>query len=250
MSDQIEQQDRDLFVACHLLGNLRPDDRLLVGSALRLARVAAWQAARKWPTFRLVSGMRWTRPGQALAALPPDLATVPAGAAVYAEYRHDEVMIARRDTPTVFFVGGVEIGIDGATNMWGIPHPSGVGWKVRGLGAVGTMSMTTWARRHVVTVPRLHPRLIVDQPAFTTVPGWRSGRGPIAVVSPDAVFDFDDAGRMRLRQLGPGRTVADIEELTERQWPIATAVTPAGPVADLPETVTADDVEALQVLMG
>lgn len=239
-----EDLERELFVAQHLLGYLRPDDRILVGSGLRLARVASWQAARKWPTVRLISGMRWTLPGATLAPLPLDLATVPAEAAVYAEYRHDEVMISRRDTPTVFFVGGVEVAIDGATNMWGIPQGDGDGWKVRGLGAVGTMSMTTWARRHIVTVPRLHPRLFVENTSLTTVPGWRTGRGPLAVVSPDALFDFDADGLMRLRELGPGRSLADVEELTGRSWTITTE-----DPGDDDSHVTTDDKEALRVLL-
>jgi len=136
------------------------------------------------------------------------------------------------------FYGGFQIDKYGNLNMAYIGDQKKP--KFRGPGTVGTMA-TAWLKRVYLFTLAHTPRLFVEKVAFVSGPGFLDGpggrerfgcpsysKGPIYVVTPIAVFDFEEETKlMRLKSVHPGHT---IEEVKSR-----TGFTPIVP-AKVPET--------------
>lgn len=189
---------RSTHLAGRLLDVFHDGDVVNVGAGLRAVRSAAVLAHRRDPSIRLIAGMQWVQfDADADTSLPEDVGASVVGAKAYGHYRHDQVMIARRYRPTVFFVGALEVDVNGAVNLFGIQDHDG--WMLRGPGAIGTQSMTAWADRYIIVASHLRDSLFVQEASLVTIPGWTSGRGPARVVTPQAEFDFQgEGGTIRL----------------------------------------------------
>ncbi|MSQ53386.1 MAG: hypothetical protein EXR28_16060 [Betaproteobacteria bacterium] len=124
---------------------------------------------------------------------------------------------------TVGFLGGMQIDQYGNVNMVCIGDYAKP--TVRGPGTVGTI-FTSSFRRVILYVQHHNPRLFVPKVDFVSGPGVsrnaaidryrpRWSEGPVVVVTPLAVMDFNTADkRMRLRSVHPGHTVEEVQKQT------------------------------------
>ncbi|MDP2916849.1 MAG: CoA-transferase [Dehalococcoidia bacterium] len=120
------------------------------------------------------------------------------------------------------FYGGFQIDKYGNLNMAYIGDQKKP--KFRGPGTVGTMA-TAWLKRVYLFTQSHTPRLFVEKVDFISGPGFIDGpegrkkagappysKGPKYVVTPIAVFDFDEETKiMRLKSVHPGHTVEEVK---------------------------------------
>jgi glutaconate CoA-transferase, subunit B len=212
----------ELF-AVVLARDLRPEDRSVqVGANMPMARAAAVMASiTSCPDLRVILGLGVSN----LAAGRPAPGVYPfvfdprsqVGEALMVQ----QEVFADAARPDVFFVGGLQVDRRGNINLFGIPDGEG-GWKVRGPGGVALATMSANCRGYYIVMPRHDARTFVERVALVTALGDRSERGRLGlpgggvrfVLSPLGVFDFDEAGDMRIRSLHEGVTVEQAQEAT------------------------------------
>jgi glutaconate CoA-transferase subunit B len=201
-------------------------DRTLIGAGLGAARAGALLASLTHASgIRLVQGLAW------LDVEAAEEFRVPAGGidvrdASPSDGAVDNALIFddQGRFPTFFIIGGLEIDRYGNTNLWGEPAVTG-GWRRRGPGAIGTMTMSAISPRIVLYSRRHDPSVIVECCAVVSALGWGDGEtrerlgfphpGPEACVTPAGIFDFDGPRhQMRLRARRPGWSAARIAEST------------------------------------
>ena len=198
------------------------DETIMVGANMPMARAAAVLAnMTSQPDARILIGLGVQSLGDGRDAPPVhpflfDPRTLAAEALMYQGRVFDDM-----GRPDVFFVGGLQIDRRGNINLFGIPGEDG-GWKLRGPGGVALGSMSTSCDGYYIVMPRHDPRTFVDRVALITALGDRTererlkfpGGGVRFVLSPLGVFDFDDAGDMRVRSLHEGVTMDAAQEAT------------------------------------
>jgi len=231
----------ELF-AILLARDLREDDRtIMVGANMPMARASAVLAnMTTHPDARIILGLGVQSLGNGGA--PPgvypflfDPRTLAAEALMFQAQVFDDL-----NRPDVFFVGGVQMDRRGNLNLFGIPGEDG-GWRMRGPGGLALSTMSTHCRGYYIVMPRHDPRTFVERVALITALGDRTerdrlglpGGGVRFVLSPLGVFDFDDAGDMRVRSLHEGVSLEDAQAATgfELVAPDEVPVTPP-PTAD------------------
>lgn len=117
-----------------------------------------------------------------------------------------------------FFLGGGQIDGKGNVNLVGAGgYPNS---PVRWPGSYGSAYLYFLVPRVILFREEHTPRVLVDQVDFISAPGatedgvYRRG-GPHALLTNAALFSFQrDSGRFRLESVHPGRTAADIGEMT------------------------------------
>ncbi|HEX7881217.1 MAG TPA: CoA-transferase [Afipia sp.] len=117
-----------------------------------------------------------------------------------------------------FFLGGGQIDGKGNVNLVGAGgYPNS---PVRWPGSYGSAYLYFLVPRVILFREEHSPRVLVDQVDFISAPGsteegvYRRG-GPHALLTNAAMFSFQrDAGRFRLESVHPGRSAADIREMT------------------------------------
>lgn len=117
-----------------------------------------------------------------------------------------------------FFLGGGQIDGKGNVNLVGAGgYPNS---PVRWPGSYGSAYLYFLVPRVILFREEHSPRVLVDQVDFISAPGatedgvYRRG-GPHALLTNAALFSFQrDSGRFRLESVHPGRTAADIREMT------------------------------------
>ncbi|MDP2917306.1 MAG: CoA-transferase [Dehalococcoidia bacterium] len=123
------------------------------------------------------------------------------------------------------FYGGFQIDKYGNLNMAYVGDQKKP--RFRGPGTVGTMA-TAWLNRVYIFTHFHTPRLLVEKVDFVSGPGFLDGpkgrekagspsrsEGPRYVVTPIAVFDFDEETKiMRLKSVHPGHTVEEVKQRT------------------------------------
>ncbi len=228
----------ELF-AILLARDFRPDDRtIMVGANMPMARASAVLAGMTThQDARVFLGLGIQ--GLGAGAQPPavheflfDPRTLSAEALMYQARIFDD---ARR--PQVFFFGGIELDRRGNLNLFGIPDGEG-GWKMRGPGGLALATISTNCDGYYVVMPAHTPRTFVERVALITALGDRTererlklpGGGVRLVLSPLGVFDFDEAGDMRVRSLHAGVSADDVREATGFELAIADDV----PVTEMP----------------
>ena len=213
----------DELFAILLARDLRAEDRSVqIGANMPMARAAAVMAGlTRLPDLRVLVGLGVANLADG-ASVPPvypflfDPRSQVGEALMVQEKAFD---YSRR--PDVFFVGGLQVDRRGNINLFGIPGPDG-GWKVRGPGGVALGSMSTSCAGYYIVMPRHDQRTFVERVALITALGDRTererlrfpGGGVRFVLSPLGVFDFDDAGDMRVRSLHEGVTMDAVREAT------------------------------------
>lgn len=213
---------QELF-AVLLARDFRESDRSVqVGANLPMARAAAVMASiTNRPDLRVIIGLGVNnlasgRPSPAVYPFLFDPRSQVGEAEMVQEHVFDDV--AR---PDVFFVGGLQVDRRGNLNLFGIPDGEG-GWKLRGPGGVALATMSANCAGYYIVMPRHDARTFVEKVALITALGDRSererlalpGGGPRFVLSPLGVFDFDDAGDMRIRSVHEGVTADQVREAT------------------------------------
>ncbi|MBB4381088.1 CoA-transferase [Bradyrhizobium sp. SBR1B] len=117
-----------------------------------------------------------------------------------------------------FFLGGGQIDGKGNVNLVGAGgYPNS---PVRWPGLYGSAYLYFLVPRVILFREEHSPRVLVDQVDFISAPGateegvYRRG-GPHALLTNAAMFSFQrDTGRFRLESVHPGRSAADIREMT------------------------------------
>jgi glutaconate CoA-transferase, subunit B len=151
-----------------------------------------------------------------------------------------------RRVPTVGVLGGMQVDRVGSINMVGIgdSYPD---LKVRGPGTVGLV-FGAYFHRLVIYLHRHDRQVLVPEVDFVSSPGRTEARrrycdphstGPELVVTPIAVLDFGEVGRLRLRTVHPGHTIEEVRDRTGFDLEI--------PEEDVPETPR-PDADALRLL--
>ena len=206
-----------------LARDFRAEDRSLqVGANLPMARAAAVMASiTSRPDLRVILGMGVNnlsggRPAPPVYPFLFDPRSMVGEAVMVQENVFDDA-----ERPDVFFVGGLQVDRRGNINLFGIPDGEG-GWKLRGPGGVALATMSTNCSGYYIVMPRHDARIFVEKVALITALGDRTererlglpGGGPRFVLSPLGVFDFDEAGDMRIRSLHEGVTLDQVREAT------------------------------------
>ncbi len=216
-----EYSQQELF-AVLLARDLRPTDRSVqIGANMPMARAAAVMASLGGlPDLRVIVGLGVNnlaggRPLPVYPFLFDPRSQVGEGTMV------QETVFDDAKVPDVFFVGGLQVDRRGNINLFGIRDADG-GWKVRGPGGVALCTMSTNCAGYYIVMQRHDARTFVEQVDVITALGDRTerarlklpGGGPRFVLSPLGVFDFDDAGDMRVRSLHEGVTLDAAREAT------------------------------------
>ena len=206
-----------------LARDFRAEDRSLqVGANLPMARAAAVMASiTSRPDLRVILGMGVNnlsggRPAPPVYPFLFDPRSMVGEAVMVQENVFDDA-----ERPDVFFVGGLQVDRRGNINLFGIPDGEG-GGKLRGPGGVALATMSTNCSGYYIVMPRHDARIFVEKVALITALGDRTererlglpGGGPRFVLSPLGVFDFDEAGDMRIRSLHEGVTLDQVREAT------------------------------------
>lgn len=118
-----------------------------------------------------------------------------------------------------FFVSGIEVDKMGNVNLIGIGDDGE--FLMRGPGTVGICDIPT-VREIIIFLTNHDERTLVEEVDFISCHGPNGyeeygypGDGPQCIVTPKAIFDFDDdSGEARLRAALPGSSVEDILEST------------------------------------
>lgn len=117
-----------------------------------------------------------------------------------------------------FFLGGGQIDGRGNVNLVGAgAYPNS---HVRWPGSYGSAYLYFLVPRIILFREEHSPRVLVDQVDFISAPGaseagiYRRG-GPQALLTNAALFSFQrETGRFRLESVHPGRSAADIRDMT------------------------------------
>lgn len=136
-----------------------------------------------------------------------------------------------------FFVGGLQADAWGNVNLIGLRNESG-GWALRGPGTVGICDIITV--RDVFIFLTQHDRTrLVEEVDYVSHPGpsrWREhrfpGNGARFMVTPLAVFDFEDGGRARLARLMPDVELEEVRERTGFEFAVVDRIERVPPVTD------------------
>lgn len=206
-----------------LARDLREGDRtIMVGANMPMARAAAVLAnLTTHPDARIVLGLGVQglgdgRPAPAVHPFLFDPRTLEGEALMHQGRIFDDMA-----WPDVFFVGGLQLDRRGNLNLFGIPDGNG-GWEMRGPGSIALATMSSYCRGYYIVMPRHDPRTFVERTSLISALGDRTererlklpGGGIRMVLSPLGVFDFDDAGDMRVRSLHEGVTRGAVQEAT------------------------------------
>lgn len=125
-----------------------------------------------------------------------------------------------RRKPNVGLFGGIQVDRNGSVNMVGIgEYPK---LKLRGPGTVG-LAFAAHFHRTMIYLNKHDDRTLVEQVAYTSAPGHTEMRrkhvgkhshGPELIVTPQAVFAFDEQGNAQLRSITPGHSEKEVREHT------------------------------------
>lgn len=207
-----------------LARDFRPDDLVFqVGANLTSARAACMLASlTTHPDARLLLGIEIENfsNGRPVPSVPTFLFRA-LGHELGEANMHQSTVFDTMSRPDVFFVGGIEVDRVGNVNLTGIPNEE-CGWKVRGPGPVALATMSTFCNGYYILMGRHDRRTFVERVSHITALGDRQrrtelglpGGGPRLLLSPLGVFDFDDAGSMRLRSLHEGVTGEQVADST------------------------------------
>lgn len=125
-----------------------------------------------------------------------------------------------RRISNVGLFGGMQVDRRGSVNMVGLgDYPR---LKVRGPGTVG-LPFAAHFTRELIYLHRHNPAVLCEEVDYVSAPGHTQmrkrharphSRGPELIVTPHAVFDFDEQGLARLRSVTPGVSEAAVREHT------------------------------------
>lgn len=210
--------------ACVIAREIRDGERGFLGANIGVGRAAMLLAHRLHaPNLRVPLGFGWTNlDGERRFDLHDDATDPRDGYRAEGWMRLDEMISSYRFFADFFIIGALQIDRFGNSNLIGIGDDHRR-LKVRGPGAMGSVSSTAFCDRFYLVPSRHEPRVLVERCDFISAPGWgeggRDGReklglpggGPHLCVTPLCVFDFENDQRaMRLRSVHPGVSVDEV----------------------------------------
>jgi glutaconate CoA-transferase subunit B len=214
-------------LAVWLSKDLVDGERIFLGANVNIGRAAALLANMTHaPALRVMVSLSWTNVADRTVTLFPDSTDHRGTRWAHAYVPLDTMISDYRYFSDVFVVDGLQVDPFGNSNLIGIgtDHER---LSVRGPGAIGSLSSTTFAARFYLILSRHDPRHLVERCDFVSCAGWLDGspgarqragipsEGPRFCLTPLGVFDFPEEGRrMRLRRLLPDVTVDDVREAT------------------------------------
>ena len=125
-----------------------------------------------------------------------------------------------RRTPNVGVFGGIQVDRCGNVNMVGLGEYPNL--TLRGPGTVG-LAFAAHFNRIMLYLHRHEPEILCERVDYVCAPGHSEerrrhvrphSRGPELLVTPQAVFDYDDEGNARLRSITPGYSEEDVRAHT------------------------------------
>lgn len=152
-----------------------------------------------------------------------------------------------------FFVSGLEVDKTGNVNLIGVGDDDG--FDVRGPGTVGICDIPS-VRDIIVFLTSHDERTLVEEVDFVSCHGPNGyeeheypGNGPQCIVTPKAIFDFEDeTGEARLQATLPGSSVDDVLESTGFDPVLPDDVADADPPTEAELEVLRSDVDPTGVL--
>jgi len=119
-----------------------------------------------------------------------------------------------------FFAGGIQVDGWGNTNMIGIKGEGDKRFAFRGPGSIGTTDIVTVATPYIF-VTHHDPRTLVEKVDYVSMHGpngWREnkfpGHGPKWIITPRAIFTFNEKGHAQLAGVFAGTTADWVRENT------------------------------------
>jgi glutaconate CoA-transferase subunit B len=161
-----------------------------------------------------------------------------------------------RRTPNVGLFGGIQVDRRGNVNMVGLGEYPRL--KLRGPGTVG-LAFAAHFNRTMMYLHSHDTRVLCEKVDYVCAAGRvegrehptrRHSRGPELIVTPQAVFDFDDAGFARLRSVSPGYSEADVRDHTGFDFATAPSFGETEPPAPEQLQIIREEIDPRSVLAG
>lgn len=218
----------DELRACVISRDFEDGERVFLGANVNIGRAAVLLAHRlRAPNMKVMLGLSWTNMiDQREVGLHPDSTDFRDARWAESYVNLDTMINSYRFFSTTFVISALQIDRFGNSNLIGIGE-SHKAPKLRGPGAIGSVSSTAYCDRFYMTPPRHVKEIFVEKCDFVSSVGWGEGGasartdlglpggGPRFCVTPLCVFDFDEETKaMRLRSIHPGRSVEEVIENT------------------------------------
>jgi glutaconate CoA-transferase subunit B len=126
-----------------------------------------------------------------------------------------------------FFAGGIQVDGDGNSNMIGMRGQNGKPYGFRGPGSVGIADIVTVATPYIFVTHHDKRTLVehVDYVSMLGPAGWREqsypGHGPKWIITPHAIFTFNDQDRAQLWGVFAGTSADWVRENTGFEFELA-----------------------------
>jgi glutaconate CoA-transferase subunit B len=218
----------DELRACLISRDFEDGERVFLGANVNIGRAAVLLAHRlRAPNMKVMLGLSWTNlSDQRTIGLHPDSTDFRDARWAEAWVNLDTMINSYRFFSTTFVVSALQVDRFGNSNLiaLGDDHRRP---RLRGPGAIGSVSSTAYCDRFYITPPRHTRDIFVEACDFISTVGWGDGGadsrerlglpggGPRLCVTPLCVFDFDEQTKaMRLHSVHPGHTVDEVLENT------------------------------------
>lgn len=218
----------DELRASYLSHDFTDGERVFLGANVNIGRAAVLLAHLQWgPSMKIMLGLSWTNLSDHYdVSLHPDSTDYRDARWAEGYVRLDTMINDYRFFSTTFVVSALQIDRFGNSNLIALGDDHAAP-KLRGPGAIGSVSSTAYCDRFYITPPRHTKDIFVEKCDFVSSVGWGEGGadardrlglptgGPRYCVTPRCVFDFDEETKaMRLKSLHPGETVDGVLENT------------------------------------
>ncbi|MFC2013798.1 CoA-transferase [Chloroflexota bacterium] len=213
------------MLACFISHEFEDGEEIGVGANLPIPRAASFLAHMTHApnTVLILSYGKTSLPD--VSVLGPLQSAFDFRKARWAEYYdRDEDMVteAKRVNRGRFFIGALQVDKYGNSNLIGIGDNHSR-LNLRGPGAVGTTSMTCYAKCYYIMLNSHNKCVFVEECDYISAVGWGEGGidgrkklalpggGPKYVLTPICIMDFEEmTKRMRLRSVHPGITIKQV----------------------------------------
>jgi glutaconate CoA-transferase subunit B len=228
----------DELRACVISREFEDGERVFLGANVNIGRAAVLVAhLLRGPNMRIMLGLSWTNlADQREVGLHPDSTDFRDARWAEAYVNLDTMINSYRFFSTTFVVSALQVDRYGNSNLIGLGEDHKRP-RLRGPGAIGSVSSTAYCDRFYITPPRHARDIFVQKCDFISSVGWGSGGpdarkdlglpggGPKLCVTPLCVLDFEDSTKaMRLRSVHPGHTVEEVVENTGFELVLPTTV--------------------------
>ncbi len=218
----------DELRACLISREFEDGERVFLGANVNIGRAAVLLAHRlRAPNMKIMLGLSWTNlRGSVSVGLHPDSTDFRDARWAESYVNLDTMINSYRFFSTTFVISALQIDRFGNSNLIGLGEDHRAP-RLRGPGAIGSVSSTAYCDRFYITPPRHVKEIFVERCDFVSSVGWGEGGadarielglpggGPRLCVTPICVFDFHEESKaMRLRSVHPGHTVQEVVENT------------------------------------